>query len=160
MPLEMEWNTAYILRKLNVKETQRNHFCLCLVLPFSLCVCMSLQPCYFPWQLCGEWDRHSDPIAVRYWDRSLSLDCLLGFDSCCPLCSGEPLGAPKSSVGGAVLLFTRGRAPGRAREAQQRILSLGQHGAGLDEEGWLSGLMRKRRDTVSLQLSPGLRRDG
>lgn len=105
MPLEMEWNIAYILRKLNVKEAQSNHFCLCPVLPFFLCVCMSLQANCFPWQLCGECDINSDPIGVRYWDRSLQLRLFVRVWSRLSSCSGEPLGAweaPKNSMGSAL----------------------------------------------------------
>lgn len=158
MPLEMEWNIAYILRKLNVKETQSNRFCLCPVLPFSLCVCVSLQANCFPWQLCGECDINPDPVGVRYWGRSLQLRLFVRVWSLPSSCSGEPLGAwgaPKNSMGSALHMGKsswqgqRGGAEG-AEPGDSMGQTCMMEGGYLRWEG--RGLMGKRRDTVSLGL--------
>lgn len=47
-------------------------------------------------------------------------------------------------MGRAVLLLAWGRAPGRARGAEESVPSLGECGAGLGEGGWFSGLGRER----------------
>lgn len=93
--LEMEWGIACILRKLNIKETQRNHFCLCPVLPF-LCVRACVCPC---WEtiFCGSCVENATytliPPAQDTGTEGCNSDCSLGYDHFCPLCSDEPRGA-------------------------------------------------------------------
>lgn len=146
-----------------MKETRRDHFCLCLLL-----VCVPLLVNCLLWWVCGECDVYYDPVSRRYWAWRLQLRLFikvwsllpsavmnpmeLGEDQrtkwaelCSPSRGEELLAEPRLLQGQAA--YTEEQSRGYwAWASMGQALLLECHGL-----GWQGrGLMRKRWDTVSL----------